>query len=89
MNRGTRGSASGSVRAHTASCTYEASTGRIVNGRRFQEMAEHHHLELDRVLGAVRRLRGEEAAAAAPLERVEEVAIDRGRPERRVVRLPG
>ena len=35
MNRGTRGSASGSLRAHTASCTYEASTGRIVNGRRF------------------------------------------------------
>src|SRR5262249_59045839 len=50
---------------------------------------EHARLDLDRVLVAMRCLRGEEVVAVAPGQRLEEIDVHRGGPERRVVGLEG
>ena len=52
-----------------------------------QQAAEHHGLELDRVLAAMSRLRGEQIMAVAPVERLEEIPVGLSRPERRVIGL--
>ena len=52
-----------------------------------EEVAEEHRLELDRVLVAVRPLGGEAVLARPRAEPLDEIHVDRGRAQRRVVRL--
>jgi hypothetical protein len=54
-----------------------------------QRPAQHHGLELDGVLHAVRALGGEEIVAVASFQRVEHVAVDRRLTQRRVIGLLG